>query len=283
MSQTRKETICTAQYAVAFIDLLGQGAELRQRFLPIDCEERRQYLTQSVGKIFGTQENFQKFYEEISAADNLSVFNLLPNIGKQIVPDMAPGKLSWQRFSDGFVVYVPLSNEMTPSPLNSIWAMLTAVGYICLTNLAAKAPVRVGLDVAWGLEYRPNELYGAAIAFAYDLESNAAQYPRAVVGEGLTSFLNAASTDISENMNSRYRTAIANQCCQLLCDDEDGRTVVNFLAPWFVKHPKVAPVVMLARSFAESQHALWTAKDNKKLAERYAWLLRFFESNSPAQ
>jgi hypothetical protein len=46
---------------------------------------------------------------------------------------------------------------MVQSPANSIFGMLMATGSLCLIGLAAKSPLRVGIDVAWGVEYQPGK------------------------------------------------------------------------------------------------------------------------------
>jgi hypothetical protein len=59
---------------------------------------------------------------------------------------------------------------MVQSPANSIFGMLMATGCFCLIGLAAKSPLRVGIDVAWGVEYQPRELYGKALVCSYNLK-----------------------------------------------------------------------------------------------------------------
>ena len=165
-------------YAVMFIDLLGQRAEIQGRHLPQDKMAAIALVKKSVGRIVGVQEHFQKFFDEYSSEDG--IYSQLPEHLQSNLPDMAPGEMKWQRFSDGFVVYVPLGEGLVKSPVNSIFGMLMAAGMHCMIGLAARSPVRIGIDAAWGVEYRPGELYGAALAYSYDLESRIAQWPRAV-------------------------------------------------------------------------------------------------------
>jgi hypothetical protein len=278
------DQVHAATYVVAFIDLLGQGEELKRRFLPTDNGEALKYMKQSIGKIFATQNNFQKYYDAFSETGKSSLYELLPVEGKLALSDMAPGELKWQRFSDGFVVYFPLAQELNPSPLNSIFGLLVAVGMLALTGLAGKSPIRVGIDAAWAVEYRPNELYGAAIAFAYDLESKVAAYPRAVVGEGLLAYLRTTSITLDNTLGGTYRRAMSTECQNLLRCDDDNQTVVNYLSPFFMKQYNsnfsVRKTVELAREFANEQHQHWSQANCNKLTDRYARLLRFMDANT---
>ena len=171
-----EDKIKLCDYAVAFVDLLGQQAEMPGRHLPADHQEAIKLVKKSVGRIVGMQKNFQKFYNAFSSHTGL--YSKLPPDIQVNTPDLAPGELKWQHFSDGLVIYIPLGEGMVQSPANSIFGMLMATGCLCLIGLAAKSPLRVGIDVAWGVEYQPGELYGKALACSYNLESKVAEWPR---------------------------------------------------------------------------------------------------------
>lgn len=271
-------SIC--DYAVAFVDLLGQKAEMPGRYLPEDREEAIKLVKQSVGKIVRTQKLFQNFYEGFARSSEQSIYLKFSEDSKSQLPDMAPGSLKWQNFSDGFVIYIPLGNGLVSSPCNSIFAMLLAAGALCCAGLAAKAPVRAGIDVGWAVEYRPNELYGAALAYSYHLESQVAQWPRVVVGEGLIEYLRHYAASTGEDPNTRFRKLMAETCISLLGNDTDGRVIVDYLGEGFanaVRQRLDEKVIGDAQLFVDAQFDHWKLVGDPKLARRYAELKRYFD------
>ena len=121
---TSKIQLC--DYAVAFIDLLGQRTAMSDRHLPDDKDLAIAVVKKSVGRILDAQNRFESFYNTFTLGD--SVYSRLPLSFQQNNPDMAPAKLSWQRFSDGFVVYVPLGKGLVDSPANSLLGLILASG-----------------------------------------------------------------------------------------------------------------------------------------------------------
>jgi hypothetical protein len=264
------DTLHLCDYAVAFIDLLGQRAAMPDRHLPSNRDEAIAVVKKSVGRIVSTQKLFEDFYNSYASARAL--YSKLPQPIQATVPDMAPGKLKWQYFADGLVVYVPLGSGLVASPVNSLFGLLLASGMLCLTGLAARSPIRVGIDAAWAVEYRPNELYGSAIAYAYKLESETAQWPRIVVGEGLVGYLQHYATDGDSGPSSQFRRMIASLCLELLATDIDGNPIVDYLGQAYRKVTKGTldkPVIESAQSFVEDQISHWRAIGDKKLLRRY--------------
>jgi hypothetical protein len=264
------DTLQLCDYAVAFIDLLGQRAAMPERHLPPNKEEAIAIVKKSVGRIVSTQKLFESFYN--SYASSRSIYSKLPQSIQSSVPDMAPGQLKWQYFSDGLVVYVPLGSGLVASPVNSLLGLLLASGMLCLTGLAGRSPIRAGIDAAWAVEYRPNELYGSAVAYAYKLESEIAQWPRVVVGEGLVGYLQHYATDGDNETSSQFRRAIAALCLELLAKDIDDNIIVDYLGQGYRKVTKGAldkSAVENAQSYVEDQITHWRVADDKTLLQRY--------------
>ena len=263
------DTLPLCDYAVAFIDLLGQRAAMPNRHLPDNTDEAIAVVKKSVGRIVGTQKLFEDFYHSYASGESL--YSKLPQSIQAAVPDMAPGKLKWQYFSDGLVVYVPLGSGLVSSPVNSIFALLLASGMLCLIGLAGRSPIRAGIDVGWAVEYRPNELYGSAIACAYKLESEIAQWPRIVVGEGLVDYIKHYGTEGGIDPSSRFRRKMAARCMELLATDIDGNTVVDYLGKAYrnVSKSSFDNHIEKARSFVEAQITQWRIIGDEKLVQRY--------------
>lgn len=280
------ESLPICDYAVAFIDLLGQKAEMPGRYLPENRDEAITLVKKSVGKITGMQKLFQNFYHGFSARSSQSIYSILPDAAKRAAPDLAPGELKSQHFSDGFVIYVPLGNGLVLSPSNSIFGMLLAAGVLCCGGLASKAPIRAGIDVGWGVEYRQNELYGAALACGYHLESQVAQWPRVVVGEGLIEYLNHYSSPSGTDIGARFRSLMAERCLGLIAPDVDGRMIVDYLGGSFaeaVGGPLDKKLVGDAWLFVEAQLNHWRSVGDLKLAGRYAQLKQYFDERCGVQ
>lgn len=257
-------------YAVAFIDLLGQRAAMPERRLPRNKDAAIAIVKKSVGRIISTQKLFEDFYRSYTATETL--YSKLPPHIQTAVPDMAPGSLKWQYFSDGLVVYVPLGSGMVTSPVASLYGLLLASGMLCLIGLAAGGPIRAGIDTAWAVEYRPNELYGAALAHAYTLESDVAQWPRVVVGEGLVGYLEHYATDGDNNPSSRFRRWMASTCLELLAVDVDGNHIVDYLGPVYSNITQSVlkkPAIEDARLYVEQQIVYWRQANDLKLVKRY--------------
>jgi hypothetical protein len=274
------DTLQICDYAVAFIDLLGQRAAMPDRHLPPNNDEAIAVVKKSVGKIVSTQKLFETFYNSYSSEESL--YFKLPETMRSAVPDMAPGKLKWQYFSDGLVVYVPLGSGLVASPVNSLFGLILASGMLCLIGLAARSPIRGGIDVGWAVEYRPNELYGSAIACAYKLESETAQWPRIVVGEGLVDYLQHYARSGDDRPSSQFRRARAKLCLELLKTDIDGNSIVDYAGQTYTQATNGTldkPTLQKAQSFVEDQITHWTSIRNDKLMQRYQNVHSYLSQN----
>lgn len=264
------DTLHLCDYAVAFIDLLGQRAAMPERHLPPNKDEALAIVKKSVGRIIGTQKLFEDFYNSYTSPKQ-SYSKLPPSI-QRTLPEMSPAQLRWQYFSDGLVVYVPLGSGLVASPVNSILGLLLASGMLCLLGLAAGSPIRAGIDAAWAVEYRPNELYGSALAYAYKLESEIAQWPRVVVGEGLVGYLQHYATDGDNSISSQFRREMGSICLKLLAVDIDGNHIIDYLGQEYRKVTKDTlnkPTIDQARKYVEEQIVHWHQADDMKLVKRY--------------
>lgn len=264
------DTLHICDYAVAFIDLLGQRAAMPERHLPPDKNEAVAIVKKSVGRIISTQKLFEEFY--YSYASTETFYSKLPLSIQRAVPDMAPAQLKWQYFSDGLVVYVPLGSGAVASPVSSLFGLLLASGLLCLLGLAAGSPIRAGIDAAWAVEYRPNELYGSALAHAYELESEVAQWPRVVVGDGLVGYLQHYATDGNNSPSLKFRREIGALCLKLLAVDGDGNHIVDYLGSVYSSVTEGTfdkPTIDRARTYVEEQILHWRNENNAKLVGRY--------------
>ncbi len=250
-----------------------------ERHLPPNKDEAVAIVKKSVGRIIGTQKLFENFYNSHTSSD--SAYSKFPPILQQAIPDAAPAQLKWQYFSDGLVVYIPLGSGLVASPASSLFELLIASGMLCLLGLAAQSPVRIGIDAAWAVEYRPNELYGSALAHAYKLESEVAQWPRVVVGEGLVGYLQHYATDGDNSISSQIRREMGAICLKLLTIDIDGNHIVDYLGEEYrlvTKGTLDKPTIAQAQLYAENQITHWRNVGDMKLVQRYEFVCSYFSS-----
>jgi hypothetical protein len=122
-------------------------------------------------------------------------------------------------------------------------------------------------------------VYGAVSVRAYRLESTVAQYPRAVVGDGLLRYL-----AFLENQQDPLVVEHGTACRNLLCTaPDDGIYMLHLLAPEVLAsgpHHHELPHRALAWITREL-HAHRSA-NNHRLTERYTRLLTYFAANGYA-
>ena len=160
-------------YAGAFIDLLGQRAQLRDQFLlPNDKAEAIRITKKAIGDIRWLHARLDTFYSGYTS----DPFAGDKQFDHAVAKEMRAVGLKFQRFSDGLLMYVSLHGQATPAVINGLYGLIAASGSLCLLGLIESRPVRGGISVAWGAELNDNELYGAVVARSYELESEMAAY-----------------------------------------------------------------------------------------------------------
>lgn len=288
---TDEKQLNAGNYCVSFIDLLGQRAALQgQGLLPVtESEEQRQALTQtlmkSVGSISALQRRAQAMIDK-SGPDPNSELRAQLSAEEQLEWDeMSKTKITTQRWSDGLVQFACLGDREIKCHMNNVFGLFTITGALCFMGLASKRPIRGAIEIAWGLELHPGELYGAAIARAYELESEVASYPRIVIGPEMLRFLDVYCSNTSTEVFARADRALAQLCRSMLHVDTDGHVFLHYLGEAFRSavttrnHPAL---YAKAHEFALEQLKEHRENKNSKLAFRYSDLLHYFEANRPS-
>lgn len=198
--------------------------------------------------------------------------------------EMQRTKLTTQRWSDGLVSFACLGDENIKCHLNDVYGLFTLAGSLCFMGLASKRPIRGAIEVAWGVELHPGEIYGAAVARAYELESYVAGYPRIVIGQEMLKFLDLQCQNPKTDPFSQFDRALATRCREMILKDADGHTFLHYLGPAFfhaVTHSAHGELYKKAHQFVVEQlHEHQTAQ-NSKLAFRYLHLLQYFNAHPP--
>jgi len=279
-------------YCACFIDLLGQRDALRGQSLLhlISRDGDRAKFVEAVKPIIGPILALQKRTNQMVQ----TIVQPRPESPKRadLPPElhaewdaMQQTRITNQFWSDGLVAFVSLGDREVKCPMNGIFGLFGVVGSECLIGLGSGAPIRGAIDVAWGVQLRPGELYGAVIARAYELESQYAQYPRIVVSSETVGYLQAQCATTDQDNLSQYNRALAQICMTMLLRDIDGLTILHYLGDSFrdnVSRDQHIPMYNDAKQFVLDQYTLHRKAANSKLAFRYHQLLHYFENHAPS-
>lgn len=278
-------------YCVSFIDLLGQRKALEgQGLLPaFETEAERSELNatlrKSVGAILKLQKQAEEMLQPLLSPRQDSPFRAaLPPEHHALWDEMHITRVKTQRWSDGLVSFLCLGDKDVKCRMNGVFGLFSLAGTLCFLGLASRNPIRGAIDVAWGVELHPGELYGAAVARAYELESGVAQYPRIVVGAEAVKLLKVHHANTGEDFYSQNDKSLAGLCLDMLLQDVDGNWIVHYLGEGFQKaisHDHHTEIYTAAKKFVFEQLMAHNATKNTKLALRYSHLLHYFEAHPP--
>jgi aminoglycoside/choline kinase family phosphotransferase len=168
--------------------------------------------------------------------------------------------------------------------MNGVFGLFCLAGTLCFLGLANKRPVRGAIEIAWGVELYPGELYGAAVARAYELESDVAQYPRIVVGSEAVKYLRLHLANTELDPFSLNDKALAELCLSMLVQDIDGYWLLHYLGEEFqyaVSHSHHAELYTAALNFVHEQLSAHQANRNTKISFRYSHLMQYFDDHPP--
>lgn len=291
-SDNQDSEMLVGNYCVSFIDLLGQRAALHgQGLLPLfrSEDERKKLnaiLRESIGAITKLQSQAEGILHNIHNPNPASSLRAsLPPEQHSIWDEMQATRVKTQRWSDGLMSFVCLGDKEMKCRMNGVFSLFALAGVLCFLGLATRHPVRGAIEVAWGAELHPGELYGAAVTRAYELESQIAQYPRIVVGSETVKLLEAHRANPEQDPFSQSDKALAELCLSMLVQDVDGYWLLHYLGEFFqdvVGHSYHAKLYATARKFVYEQLTEHQSSLNTKLAFRYSHLMQYFDSHPPA-
>ncbi|MCX7195855.1 MAG: hypothetical protein NTV37_08255, partial [Proteobacteria bacterium] len=274
---------------VCFIDLLGQQEALRGHGALHDFPTKDAFF-KAVQPVISPIVNLQRRTRDMVQAyvkpklDSPRRAALPPELQAEW-DEMQETRLSTQYWSDGLIAFVSLGAESVKCPMNGVFGAFGMAGSEMLCGLYSHAPIRGGIEVAWGIELKPGELYGAAIARAYELESKFAQYPRMVVGLETIKYLQTELASTEQDILSVYNRGLAKICLDMVIKDVDGLYILHYLGTTFRENVSTNihdDLYVKAKSFVEKQYIHFKNKADSKLAFRYRQLLHYFESYAPS-
>ncbi len=285
MNKPKRDALTFGYYLVAFVDLLGQRARLRRfNALPsntnsTEYREFIQTIKSTIGAVHDLQNMASTYFKSFTRNENNNPLNKIPGFGR-----LNTTAIKFQHFSDGLVIYLPLRTDENYSPSKGVYGALAMCGGLCLLGLASKTPVRIGISIGIATELGENELYGKAVADAYELESSVAQYPRVVVSDEVLNYLSGyANQEYPDNdLNGQITIKMAQASLNMLARDFDGRIIVDYLGDFFRNHllEKADNVVYEnATSFIKEELSAHQKSQDSKLAFRYSMLHGYFHAN----
>jgi CRISPR/Cas system CMR-associated protein Cmr5 small subunit len=281
-----KEEIDFCFYVVAFIDILGQWDKLKTLDkIPENDDEKDEFiktLKSTLGVVDGINKWIDNYEHGARKNSGNSILTAVLNnyFGNS---DWDSYNVKKQRFSDGFVLFAPLSTKANPFPVKNLYNIMTLSSIIQLSSIASGNPVRGGIDVGVGVEYYPGELYGPVVGHAYKIESTVAQYPRMVVGDGLRQYINSYLEKTEDPIDAiNHKTA--DHCRKMIGVDIDGCLSLDYLGKVMYESQKKIiqehNLVQQALDFTMSEYEKFHQKGNQKLAARYHNLLLYLSCRS---
>lgn len=292
-SETEHNPLHAKNYCVGFVDLLGQRAALRNQHLVVPSADDPKHadfikaIRSSVGAIIKLQEDARVFLEQSGRSFRPPQFDSDEKQAAYEAMRRTHRKEQW--WSDGILLYASLAEADGPCPMNGVYEVIVTLGCLCLLGLAQRRPIRGSVDVAWGVEIREGQFYGAALSRAYQLESEVAGYPRIVVSADTVEFLNSlahSTAPLPEDYIGSLNRELGGLCLQFLTTDADGYVIIDYLGAPFqalITGPNHPYLYSKAREFVTKQREAFTGMGDSKLAFRYALLDAYFESNPPIE
>lgn len=278
-------------YCVSFVDLLGQKIVLKDQSLLPKMESQDEWekvhsvIKESLCSIFTLQRQSEAMLQSIKNPNPFPSFKDTLDEELQISWDEANiTDIKTHRWSDGLMSFACLNKSKMKCYMNGVHGLFISTGLLCLLGLAKRHPIRGGIESAWGIELQPNELYGPAVARAYEFENDIAQYPRIVVGPKTIEILEIHQADPSQDAHAQCNQALAAKCLNMLIEDADGHWILHYLGKEF-QNPFEANAKMYANLYTDARKFVFEQliehknKQDTNLVFRYMHLLKYFDDN----
>jgi SOS response regulatory protein OraA/RecX len=154
----------------------------------------------------------------------------------------------------------------------------TASTFICcISNGWA---IRGGIELGLAMEINEGEIYGPALARAYNLESKVADYPRIIIGDELIRYLRLIAANQISSAEEKAHALLAEKSLRLLKVDNDGYAFLDWLGD-DMRVFQNTEILKNAYNFI-IQESIGDKENRKsKLRFRYSLLRDYVESRLP--
>lgn len=118
-----------------------------------------------------------------------------------------------------------------------------------------------------------------ALSKAYQLETEVAEYPRFVVGNGLLDFIREVEDLVPKTPYGEVARLYAGSCKRMIVQDTDGRQMLDFLGTegrTRLRESLPAELFSRGHDFVREKHEKFLASGQEKLASRYYRLLQYY-------
>jgi hypothetical protein len=269
-------------HCVAFLDILGQRRKLRQLpLLPKRDEETTKLLAETAGYVLRLRQLLSDCFEQFRKP-TLFLSKLPQDAQTRILN--ARHAVKYRGFSDSIIMTISFKDDQEQcAPMIGVFGCIAACCMLHLLALSFKRPIRGGIDVGLGLELTDDEVYGPVLESAHFLESQVADYPRVLVGEGLSKYLNEVENHSATTPLGLLAQQLALRCNQFLTVDTDGFRMLDFLGE---EMAKVTPpdqrkkLFRPANDYINEQKQIADSEGNHKHLSRYVRLGSYFDKQS---
>ena len=269
-------------YCVAYLDILGQRRKLRALpRLPKNDEETRKLLAETAGYVLRLRKQlndcFETFQKPTPPLDNVPL-----EVRERILN--ARRAVKYRFFSDSIIMEISFRGD--EEQVASMIGVYGCMGACCILHgvaLMSKRPIRGGIDVGPGLDITENEVYGPVLEHAHRLESELADYPRVLVGEGLSNYLDAIESTVPTTQIGRVAQSLASRCKQLITMDADGLQMLDFLGKEMAMSPTLEDrqkLFGLISEYIAEQKQIASSQGDQKHLSRYLKLAAYVEKCS---
>lgn len=293
MTDEKKPDINVHNYVVVFLDLLGQKERLAQfpKLIPSEglTPELKRVIQDTYGATYKLREMIRMYIEghEHHKVDT-KLLEDLTDSQIDLFMKMTSSKIHFQYMGDAIVLYSRLTNKHGKLNVRSILTMLGNCALAMLLQFGRGDPIRGAIEIGVAMDWEKFGIYGSAFYSAYSLESSAAIYPRVIIGDELLKYLQVWENEQEVDEPSIVNKKMAKLCFSVICEDTDGRAILDFLSPdlpaIFGHSSGDAEFKVLRKSvedgfsFVSREYRRFVSEKNSELAFRYALLRDYYMS-----
>jgi hypothetical protein len=297
---SEKFTTRFQHYIVAYIDVLGQKAELAKLEKLLDNGERTgepvlKAKRQTIDVVKKIRNDFLEFQKERMGSEFKNPWHRnLTAVQKDQFKKLKYGDIKFRYISDGIIIYAPLAMTQGEQRVLDILNIVSSTAFLILRSLAYNVAIRGAVELGWATKIdgwtknkEDTDIYGPILVRAHYLEKKVAGYPRVIIGERLIDYLKLRSQLPNEepgNPQEKLNKICEEHCRLLICEDTDGQFIVDFLGEYMqeiIKSPDVAPLAKLGYQFVEQEYIRHKQARNSKMAFRYEHLMNYYLERLP--
>ncbi len=264
---------------------MGQKEAIRQLRVPSELNEEArdqvlEQLKETAGKVVGIRDWFQASLAQVGRSTELR--RGAPPAIRRRMEDVTRSRIRFMRFSDTMVLFMPLGGIEIANAAANVYSLMFSVASCLLPAMAARTPIRGGIELGAGINLGKDEIYGSALERAYQLESEFADYPRVLIGTELLGYIDSLRHIRPTTPEEELAKGFACEASGLIAFDDDRLPTLDYLSQHVVDMTKslnIADLELFRRGFefAKHEHARFSYKRNLKLASRYGRLMSYYE------